>query len=155
VEEHLPQDPRTLLRTPVAVGKEISTLAGGELWYQGIQRCLKYHFRSDTPSVDTFAINLFVDGLPLHNAGPTQLWPIMMQVHDLTDLPIFVVGIFCGSSKPDNVEDFLRPLVDELNHLIEAGFTINQKRISVTFRAFIADTPARAFIKGKLYTYYI
>uniref|UniRef100_A0A182K6T0 Uncharacterized protein n=1 Tax=Anopheles christyi TaxID=43041 RepID=A0A182K6T0_9DIPT len=140
-ELHLLQDHRTLLKTPVAVGKEISTVAGGEMWYQGIKQCLCHHFRSTTPSVDVLGINLFVDGLPLHNSGPPQCWPIMMQLRDQPDVPIVVLG-------PDNVDDYLRPLVVDLNEVIENGVMINQKRFGVSLKAIIADTPARAFIIG-------
>ncbi|XP_049279107.1 uncharacterized protein LOC125761706 [Anopheles funestus] len=145
---HIPQDPRTLLKTPKAVGKEITTVSGGEMWYQGIEKSLKHHFRSITPSVDVFVINLFVDGLPLHNSSPTEFWPIMMQLYEQPEVPILTLGIYCGSSKPHNVEDYLRPLVVDLNHAIEEGIVINRKKINICLRAFIADTPARTFIKG-------
>lgn len=99
--------------------------------------------------MDKFALNLFVDGLPLHNSGPTQLWPIMAQIHELPEVPVLVLGIFCGSSKPDNVEDYLRQLVDDLNRVMDQGVTINKTKIGIDLRVIIADSPARAFIKGK------
>ena len=100
--------------------------------------------------MDKFALNLFVDGLPLHYSGPTQLWPIMAQIHELPEVPFLVLGIFCGSSKPDNVEDYLCQLVDDLNHVMDQGVTINKTKIGIDLRVMIADSLARAFIKGKL-----
>ncbi|XP_049293420.1 uncharacterized protein LOC125769051 [Anopheles funestus] len=57
-------------------------------------------------------------------------------------------AIFCGLNKPDNNEKFLRPLVDELNTLISHGITIQGEHINISLRAIVADTTARAFIKG-------
>ncbi|XP_061504469.1 uncharacterized protein LOC133391883 [Anopheles gambiae] len=147
----LPLDSRTLLKTPVAVGKEIHAVAGGEMWYHGIAKCMQSCFRKPTPSVNEILINIFVDGLPLFKSGPKQLWPILVKLVNVPEAPILVVGVFCGLSKPENVEDYLRPLVDELNRLHDDGIVINNKKIKITLKAFLADSPARAFIKGVTY----
>nr|XP_049465985.1 uncharacterized protein LOC120952913 [Anopheles coluzzii] len=72
----------------------------------------------------------------------------MAQIHELPEVPVLVLGIFCGSSKPDNVEDYLRQLVDDLNRVMDQGVTINKTKIGIDLRVIIADSPARAFIKG-------
>ncbi|XP_053667917.1 uncharacterized protein LOC128718306 [Anopheles marshallii] len=144
----VPKDSRTFLKTPIDVGKALTTASGGQLWYEGIEKSLQYHFRSRIPAVNEISINLFVDGLPLHQSGPTQLWPIMIQLHELPEVPILVIGTYCGMGKPNNVEEYLRPLATDLNHVLENGVHINHTKIYVRIRAFIADSPARAFIKG-------
>ena len=50
--------------------------------------------------------------------------------------------------EPDNVEDYLRQLVDDLDRVMDQGVTINKTKIGIDLRVIIADSPARAFIKG-------
>uniref|UniRef100_A0A182PX80 Uncharacterized protein n=1 Tax=Anopheles epiroticus TaxID=199890 RepID=A0A182PX80_9DIPT len=51
----------------------------------------------------------------------------------------------------NNVEDYLRPLVTDLNNVLDKGISIQNKHINISVRVFIADSPARAFIKGVAY----
>uniref|UniRef100_A0A182WZK1 Uncharacterized protein n=1 Tax=Anopheles quadriannulatus TaxID=34691 RepID=A0A182WZK1_ANOQN len=69
----------------------------------------------------------------------------------MPEVPVLMVGNFFGESKPKSVEEYLRPLVDELNGLMDNGIVIANKPIEIHVRAFIADSPARAFIKGSVY----
>lgn len=59
-----------------------------------------------------------------------------------------VIAIWCGETKPTVLNDFLRPFVIELNGLLQNGMNINGNRLDISIRAFICDTPARAFLKG-------
>lgn len=59
-----------------------------------------------------------------------------------------VIAIWCGESKPTILNDFLGPFVNELNSLLINGAMINGYQINISTRAFVCDTPARAFIKG-------
>ncbi|XP_061512562.1 uncharacterized protein LOC133393115 [Anopheles gambiae] len=59
-----------------------------------------------------------------------------------------IAAIFCGLKKPESVEEYLNPLVNELNLLHDNGITIKGSHITIKLEAIVADTPARAFIKG-------
>ena len=112
------------------------------------------------PGPSTLRLDFSMDGLPIHNSGPTQLWPILMRVkieQQQTQVPgvdpqapVFVVALFCGKTKPASAEDYLRQQVAELNRSQSAGVTLGGKKVTIRVRAIVADTPARAFIKGKL-----
>ncbi|XP_058128660.1 uncharacterized protein LOC131292916 [Anopheles ziemanni] len=143
----LPKDARTLVRTP-KVAHEIQKVTGGKFWYQGIEVALKNYFNGGIPEATNFKLQICIDGLPLFKSSSTQFWPILVKVEELKDCPIFVAGIFSGQKKPDNLESFLRPLVCELNELQLTGLNFFGKIVSVCVSAFIADSPARSFIKS-------
>lgn len=60
-----------------------------------------------------------------------------------------VVGIYSGYGKPKTVQNFLNPLVTELEKILRKGLVVQKVKFSVSIRYFICDSPARAFIKGK------
>ncbi|XP_049294315.1 uncharacterized protein LOC125769601 isoform X4 [Anopheles funestus] len=145
----LPKDARTLLRTPQNIGSQIVPISGGDFWYQGIEKALQCYFRNFNSEINTIEVTLSMDGLPLHTSGTTCFWPILMRVEGIPQAAIRVVAIFCGYSKPENAEEYLRPLVNELNHLHRNGITLNSITRPFKLRCIIGDAPARALIKGK------
>lgn len=66
----------------------------------------------------------------------------------MNEIKPFVVCIWCGVSKPKSVNDYLKPFVNELADILREGVIVNDHKINVSVRCFIADSPARAFIKG-------
>lgn len=72
----------------------------------------------------------------------------MMNFLDMPDVEPFVIAIWCGSKKPSNLTDYLTPFVNELIELIDDGYRINDRLISIKIRCFVCDTPARCLLKG-------
>lgn len=72
----------------------------------------------------------------------------MMLLFSGMQIKPMVVAIWCGKQKP-NLNEFLRPFVDELNVLLANGIRINNHELKVIIRCIIADSPARAFLKGR------
>lgn len=58
------------------------------------------------------------------------------------------IAIWCGDTKPNDLNEYLKRFVEEMNHLLENGISINNHLITVRIRCFVCDTPARAFLKG-------
>lgn len=59
-----------------------------------------------------------------------------------------VVCVWCGETKPTEVNEYLELFVIELNEIFRNGIRIGDHSITVSCRCFICDSPARAFIKG-------
>ncbi|XP_048514942.1 uncharacterized protein LOC125501871 [Athalia rosae] len=122
-------------------------MANGHYAHFGLREGIEFSLRSyfyNYPNEVKFDIS--VDGLPLAKSSSSQFWPIMGSVVSDCYTDPFVIGIFHGMKKPADVNEFLRPLVDELKHLQQEGFVIDNKNIKVTLNAIIADAPAKAFV---------
>lgn len=149
-DKSLPLDPRTLLDTPQNTGKLCIQIAGGKYWHHGVKECLRKWFGSLSEDIN-ISININIDGLPIHKSSKFQLWPILCNVHEYPSLQALPVGIFIGKTKPADVNEFLTPFVDEIIPILKEGVVLNQHIITLKLRCFICDSPARAFIKGKLF----
>lgn len=75
---NLPNDYRTLLNTPRSV--EITSVGGGRLWYNGIEKNLRIVF-SNLKEDKSIALTFNVDGLPLFKNSKRCFWPILATVH--------------------------------------------------------------------------
>lgn len=150
----LPSDPRTLMKTPNETQIE-KIGSNGAYWHQGVETCLRRCFQLLEKDL-SISLNINVDGLPLYNSSNSCFWPILFNIHDYPEIRPMAAGIYFGEQKPENAELFMKQFVDELNEIIAAGgLFINGFRLSVGIRCIICDSPARAFIKGKIiYEFY-
>lgn len=67
----------------------------------------------------------------------------------MPDIKPIVIAIWCGSGKPKDIDEFLLPLVVEFNEITRKGIFFNDYRIDIVCKAFLADSPARSFLKGE------
>ncbi|XP_065084050.1 uncharacterized protein LOC135706363 [Ochlerotatus camptorhynchus] len=148
VDRTLPTDPRRLLGTHHKE-PDLVKIEGGQYGHQGLDACLRRVFW-DLNQSRCISINLNIDGLPLYKNGTDQVWPILMNIFDLPEMKPMIIGIFHGKSKLKFVEEFLKLFVDEAEPILKSGISINNNLLSVKIRAFICDSPARAFIKGSV-----
>ena len=143
--QDLPKDARTLLGTPRNV--ESIQKCNGKYIYLGLENALsKCLSQSESFYKNHSSINICVniDGLPLYKSTNTQLWPILCNFPGFDP---FVVALFCGTAKPDPVEDYLSDFIEEASDLSIRGVTFREKTFAFSIQAFVCDAPARALLK--------
>lgn len=96
-------------------------------------------------------INIFIniDGAPIGLSSEKVLWPILCM--DDKTRQVKIVGIYFGTSKPDNVNEYLSPFIDETIKLVQNGFKVQDKTYNIKIQAFVCDSPAKAFILNVKY----
>lgn len=76
----VPKNHRTLQNTPVNL--EIIDIAGGKIWYNGLEKTIKQIF-SKIDCDWTISLNVNVDGLPLYKSSKISFWPILASIHGM------------------------------------------------------------------------
>jgi hypothetical protein len=88
-----------------------------------------------------------IDGLPLFKSSKVQFWPILGKIIQPVETRVFVIGLFSGTEKPKDVDEFLHDFVDEMKTIADSGICVNSSVYPLHLRCFICDAPARAFVK--------
>lgn len=140
----LPKDFRTLMKTPRQINSR--EFCGGENLYFGVETgLLKIVSRHSAQfSGQGLCISFNIDGVPLFKSTNVQLWPILCSVKGFEP---FVVALFCGTSKPDSLGNYLSDFKNELCELKRNSVSYKDETFSVSFSAFVCDAPARSFLK--------
>lgn len=154
--ENFPKDPRTFIGTPNNL--LASEITGGSLFHFGVLiniiRVLESGFivpastrLSKFSNLDNLiTISVGIDGLPISKSSNAQFWPILGYVDGFVQ-NVFVISLYYGTRKPEKIDEFLRPFVDEMKDLEDNGFIFKNVCYKVRLRCIIADAPARSFIK--------
>jgi len=145
----LPRDPRSLLSTPREY--TIKSIGNGSYYHFGIKEHIVKAIQGGyTAQNSEVFISINIDGLPLYKSSKTQVWPILGMINDATTLSNFdpfTIGVFCGVSKPDNIDAFLEDFVGEMKLLYQNGVQVDEKTFVVKIKCFVCDAPARAYLK--------
>lgn len=145
----LPKDPRTLLKTKV--NHVISYKCGGHYYHFGIssavnQQLKAYSLIDTLPDQFCLKIQINIDGLPLFKRASDQFWPILGMFSNLEIKKQFVIGLYYGLSKPDNVCQYLEDFINEILEISRNGIQCSDKIFQLIIDSVICDTPARLFI---------
>lgn len=140
--KQLPRDIRTILST--RHDTKVKSLVNGSYVYFGISKMLNHEnvalFDSNSKTIE---LSINIDGLPLCKGSKVQFWPILGSVEDYD---VFLIAIFQGRRKPDNVNEFMKEFVDEAKQLTENGIFIKGKEYKFRLKAVLADAPAKSYI---------
>ena len=147
---NLPLDPRTLLKTPR--NTQINLIKGGQYCHFGLSNCLEKIIEKRLfLDINTRNIDLIVntDGVPLGSSSEKNLWPILCSESLFND--VYIIGVYCGQSKPKDANEFLSPFVLEAKEFVENGIYIDDIQYNVNIHAFVLDAPAKAYVLAVKY----
>ena len=145
---NLPKDPRTLMKTKT--NYEIVNICGGEYYHFGLASSLVNKLSSCLdllPDLSQLELQVNIDGLPLFKSTNDQLWPILGRILNVSDGSPFVIGLYSGQSKPNNLDEYLRNFIDDFRTTFDNGIEYSGKHFTIHLDSVICDTPARAFVK--------
>lgn len=116
--------------------------------YFGIEKGIRHVLHSMNPLPDAINLQVNIDGLPLFKSSNQQFWPILGLVEEDKTKQPFVIALYLGSQKPDNVNQFLEIFVDEYGKLKAEGVNTIGKCVRIQISKFVCDASARAFVKN-------
>uniref|UniRef100_A0ABD2X1T5 DUF4218 domain-containing protein n=1 Tax=Trichogramma kaykai TaxID=54128 RepID=A0ABD2X1T5_9HYME len=149
---YLPKDPRTILSTPWN-SVRIESIAGGEYLHLGIENTVIIILESTPLNLipSELWMDFFTDEASLDKASVHRIWPIEIRIANIDRCKPEPVGIWKGDIKPTDPVALMKPFVgDFLSVVNSGGIVYDNALIPLKIRCFIADSPARAFIKGHL-----
>ncbi|CAH1170530.1 unnamed protein product [Phaedon cochleariae] len=143
----LPIDARTLLKTPRM--NKLLRVEPGQYHHFGFENCLKTLLQVSEGIVfesNIIEVNINIDGLPLSKSSGSQLYPILCNLYKNKN-NVSAIGIYHGTEKPADANDFLRYFVDDASIILNNGFMFSGIQYIIKIRGFICDVPAKSYIK--------
>ncbi|XP_031350483.1 uncharacterized protein LOC116176145 isoform X1 [Photinus pyralis] len=141
----LPLDCRSLLKTPRSV--KTKDLDNGKYIHFNMKECISNHLSKHQVNSSKISLSFNIDGLPIFHSTSQQFWPILCMIKNSCNQKPFVVGLFCGVSKPSPLETFLESFIHDLKDLLLNGLMHHTQFYDIEVHSFICDAPARAYIK--------
>ena len=143
---YLPRLSKTLLQTPRISNYNIVSIGLGQYVHIGFVTTLQQKLLSlPVNQLPTeVVIDISTDGATFNES--VQFWPIQYRIKSINSKPI-IAGVYIEKQKPCDLYKFLELFVNDILQVLQnGGILINDKKIPLRIRCFIADAPARAFI---------
>ncbi|KAF5281922.1 hypothetical protein FQR65_LT14448 [Abscondita terminalis] len=154
--ENFPKCARTLLGTPQS--SKLIDIEGGQLFHFGVRKYILKGIERGISASSRKLVNRYrdlnnlititvgIDGLPISHSSTLQFWPILGYIDGL-ESDVFIISLFCGDSKPQNLDEFLNPFIKEFQELEKNGIEHNNVQYNVRIGCIVADAPARSYVK--------
>lgn len=140
----LPKSHKTI-QTPRTVN--IKEVGQGLMWYKSIKVNLDEILTDDyLQDNNQIVVDINIDGVQLYKSTDDQFWPILGCLKG-ERFP-FIIGVWYGNSKPDDLEGYLSDFMKEVKNLTTNGYNFYGKNITFNIGNYILDAPARQFVKG-------
>ncbi|OXA38508.1 hypothetical protein Fcan01_26743 [Folsomia candida] len=140
----LPADARSLLSTRRHFIKR--DVLPGAYAHFGLENGVKSYVNQLKVVPEVISLLIGIDGIPISKSSKSEYCPILASIFQDRNYKPFCVGIYQGSSKPNDQNEYLQDFVAECKQLLQTGILVKNKLISVQIKGFICDAPARAFI---------
>ena len=119
----LPVDPRTLMKTPRTT--DLRGISPGNYDHNGLEQALQRIAPNPVlQAAEYVSLQFNVDGMKPFKDTSLYVWPILGRIIYPVLTNPFLVGLYSGSKKPDNVNLYLTPFVYELLELLQRGVNI-------------------------------
>lgn len=127
----------------------IRPMGSGRYYHFGLSVGLKKAVKDwAVPAGGEFQLQFNIDGLPIYRSSKLGFWPILCRaVCGSNKSNVFIVGLFWGEGKPQNVQEYLREFIKDLKDLIASGLSVNNVMVPVSVHSIVCDAPARSFVK--------
>lgn len=150
----LPSDSRTLLGTETDF--KVDKVAGGDYVHISVQHALPLALKRASIKPEqlvnaTLKLQLNFDGVPMFASSNYSVWPVLAKAVEPIKTKVFAVGIFGGKKKPNTFNDYLRPLVNELNCIASDGglfLEILKIRVPLAIHNIVCDAPAKCSVRN-------
>ena len=143
----LPRDSRACKRS-LRVVENVVGMGGGSYYHFGVEKELIKNLALYEGSCDSVHLQFSIDGLPLFRSSPVDFWPILCRVFLSGNISsVFPVGLYCGKSKPSDVDEYLKLFLQEMTAILERGIEWSGVHANVFIHSFVCDAPARQYIK--------
>ncbi|XP_036139067.1 uncharacterized protein LOC118644521 [Monomorium pharaonis] len=141
----LPKSYKTFLRTPRTIN--VNEVGQDLMWYKSIKVNLNEILTDNyLQNNNQIVVDINIDGVQLYKSTDDQFWPILGCLKG-ERFP-FIIGVWYGHSKPDDLERYLPDFIEEIKNLTRNSYNFYGKNIVFKLGNYILDAPARQFVKG-------
>lgn len=115
----LPKSYKTILHTLRTVN--VKEVGQGLMWYKSIKVNLDERLTDDyLQNNNQIVVDINIDGVQLYKSTDDQFWPILGCLN--SDRFPFIIGVWYGHSKPNNLKEYLSDFIKEVKNLTTNGY---------------------------------